>query len=78
MYPNPTSGQVALSFNLKNETNVEVMVMDIQGKVIAQRAYGSMNGSSVIEYNAAGLTPGVYVVEVLLDGEKITRRLVVE
>lgn len=78
MYPNPTSDKVSLTFNLKNETNVEVMVMDIQGKVIAQRAYGSMNGSSVIEYNAAGLTPGVYMVEVLLDGEKMTRRLVVE
>lgn len=78
MFPNPTSDKVSLTFNLKNETNVEVMVTDIQGKVIAQRAYGSMNGSSVIEYYAAGLTPGIYMVEILLDGEKITRRLVVE
>ena len=78
MYPNPATTQVALTFNLKSESDVAVRVIDMAGKVLASRAYDSMNGSSSINYNTSDLKPGIYMVEVTINGERLTRQLVIK
>ncbi|MDB0062902.1 T9SS type A sorting domain-containing protein [Crocinitomicaceae bacterium] len=78
MYPNPATTQVALTFNLKNESDVAIRVIDMAGKVLASRAYDSMNGSSSINYNTSDLKPGIYMVEVTINGERLTRQLVIK
>jgi hypothetical protein len=78
LYPNPTSANVSITFDLKNESNVAVSIMDLSGKVLATRSYGSLNGASTIDYNTNGMAPGVYMVQVVLNGETMTRRLIVE
>ncbi len=78
LYPNPATTQVALAFNLKNESQVAVRVMDMAGKVLASRTYEGMNGANSINYNTANLNAGIYTVEVLVNGERITRRLVIQ
>jgi len=64
--------------NLKKESTVEVRLVDLAGKQIAARNYGSMNGSSTIQLNTAELTAGVYVVEVTINNEKMIKRLIIE
>jgi hypothetical protein len=78
IYPNPATTNVAMTFNLKNESTVAVRVLDMTGKEIASRAYGSMNGSSHITYNTSDLKSGIYIVEVVINGARINRRLVIE
>lgn len=78
IYPNPATTSVAMTFNLKNESDVAVRVLDMTGKEIANRAYGSMNGSSHITYNTTELKSGIYIVEVVINGARINRRLVIE
>jgi hypothetical protein len=78
LYPNPASTSVTMTFNLKSESTVAVRVLDLTGKEIASRAYGSMNGSSHITYNTSDLKSGIYFVEVIINGERINRRLVIE
>lgn len=78
VYPNPASTNVAMTFNLKTESHVAIRVLDMAGKVIAKRAYGSMHGASQISYNTTDLNPGIYLVEVAINGEKMTRRLVIQ
>jgi hypothetical protein len=51
---------------------------DVSGKVIAFRDYGSMNGAQEVVLNTSSLAAGVYVVELSLNGVKITKRLIIE
>jgi hypothetical protein len=37
-----------------------------------------MNGSSVIEWNTAGLGAGIYLVELTVNNEKMVKRLVIQ
>ena len=52
--------------------------MDVSGKTIAVKNYGSMSGMMNIELNTVSLETGVYVVELTVDNEKLVKRLVVE
>ena len=78
IYPNPATTHVALTFNLKNESDVAIRIIDMAGKVLASRAYDSMNGSSSINYNTSDLKPGIYMVEVTINGERLTRQLAIK
>jgi hypothetical protein len=78
IYPNPATTVAAISIDLKKEANVVLTMKDISGKEIATRNYGSMNGSSVIEWNTAGLGAGIYLVELTVNNEKMVKRLVIQ
>jgi len=78
LYPNPTSANAAVTVTLKKESTVELKLIDMSGKVLSARNYGSMNGSQTIELNTAGLDAGVYMVELTVNNEKLIKRLIVE
>lgn len=78
MFPNPATTNVAMKFNLKNESEVALRVIDLAGKVLASRDYSSMNGASEINYNSSDLKSGIYMVEVTINGERLTRQLVIK
>jgi hypothetical protein len=78
MYPNPATTNVAMTFNLKEQSEVTLKVIDMSGKILASRDYASMNGASQINYNSSALQAGIYMVEVTINDEKITRRLVIQ
>jgi hypothetical protein len=78
IYPNPATTVAAISIDLKKEANVVLTMKDISGKEIATRNYASMNGSSVIEWNTAGLGAGIYLVELTVNNEKMVKRLVIQ
>lgn len=78
MYPNPASSYTTLSINLKQESVVEVNVMDMNGKTLKSRNYGSMNGASTIQIPTSDLAKGVYVVEVTANNGVTRKTLVVE
>ncbi len=78
MYPNPATTNVAMTFNLKENSDVNLRVIDMSGKIIASRDYSSMIGASHINFNSSNLNSGVYMVEVTINDEKITRRLVIQ
>lgn len=78
IYPNPSTTEATVAINLKKEAVVSLRLMDISGKEIAVRNYGSMNGSSTVYLNTADLGTGVYIVELTVNNEKMVKRLIVE
>jgi len=78
IYPNPASDYATIAVNLKGESNVSMRIIDLSGKEVAARNYGTLNGASTITVNTANFVPGVYVVEMTLDNTVVQRRLVVE
>lgn len=78
MFPNPASTQVNLMFNLEKESDVEVNIRDVSGKIIATRFYPKMNSASTINYNSSQLSKGIYLVEITINGEKMIKRLAIQ
>lgn len=78
IYPNPATSVATISIDLVNEATVAVSMVDLSGKVVAERNYGTMSGSSAIELNTTNMHSGVYLVKVVIDGVERTERLVVQ
>ncbi len=78
IYPNPANSNTTISLNLENQVQVEMKLIDISGKVLAEKNYGSLNGTWSVNLNTSAFTAGVYLVQFTIDGKKVTKRLVVE
>ena len=75
VYPNPATSFVNIEMNLNHESDVQLRLLDMSGKVVSAADYGTMNQSSVVELNTSGMTAGLYLVELTVNGQKITKRL---
>ena len=69
---------MSISLNLKNEAQVDMKLIDLSGKVMAARNYGSINGTWSVNLNTANLNAGVYLVELTIDGTRVIKRLTIE
>jgi hypothetical protein len=79
VYPNPTSGLVNVDFTLNSSSDVSLEVIDVTGKVIYTNNAGVLaNGSNSLSINANSFQAGVYYVNVLTNGTKVTRKLIKE
>ncbi|MES2557913.1 MAG: T9SS type A sorting domain-containing protein [Bacteroidota bacterium] len=78
VYPNPAHEMATVTVNLNKESIVNLRVLDLSGKEMAARNYGSMNGAATINMNTSQFVAGVYIVELTLDNEVFQRRLIVE
>lgn len=78
VYPNPANEYATVEINVKAESDVQLRLLDLSGKVIAASDYGTIATSSVVNLNTADLNTGVYLVELTVNGERMTKRLVVE
>lgn len=75
IYPNPTSGQLTVEFIDLPMRDMDVAVYDVIGqRVFSQNKALITNGKYLLQMN--DLPAGVYVVELMLEGEhRITRRI---
>ena len=78
LYPNPATSQVNLRINIETASELVVEVVDLNGKVMASRNYGSIQGAWDLPYETKNLDAGVYLVKVAVDGVQSTRRLVIQ
>ncbi|HFA48333.1 MAG TPA: T9SS type A sorting domain-containing protein, partial [Bacteroidetes bacterium] len=75
LFPNPTNGEFTLKMNAPFETGT-VRIMDWSGRTIyRQTLKGSTSGQ---QFSMTKWGAGMYLVEVRLDGEVFTKRLVVK
>lgn len=79
IYPNPAKDEVNIKFDfIKSSENAQVYVQNIVGKKVADIYQGSFNqGAYQFYFDSSVLPTGVYFVTADLDGERITRKLVV-
>ncbi len=78
VYPNPTSDNVTVAFDLGKANDVQIDLVDITGKVI--RTTNSMrfaSGMNEITLNTADINQGIYFVKVSTQESSKTTRLVI-
>ncbi len=78
LYPNPTDNEVTIELVLHEKAKVQVNVSNISGQVIQRLTTQTLNaGTQRWHYNTAGLTSGIYLINVLSEKGKISKKLVV-
>lgn len=78
VYPNPASTFAIVEMELEATSDVQLRLLDMSGKEIAARNYGAVETSSTIQLNTADMNAGVYLVELTVNGQRMTKRLVIE
>lgn len=78
IYPNPASEYATVEIQLEATSDVQMRLVDMSGKEIAARNYGALGVSSTIPLNTADLNAGIYFVELTVNGQRMTKRLVIE
>lgn len=76
IYPNPTAENATVVVQLPNQSNVEMRLVDMNGKVLVSRNYGSLSGATSINVNTSILEAGTYTIELVLDNTVVKRRFV--
>ncbi len=67
------------SYNLGKSTNVNISVIDVTGKLAKTLVSEVKNGGNFSEYfNLSDLKSGIYIVQLLADNQRFTRRIVIE
>lgn len=78
LYPNPMESEVAISYTLDTVSTVRVFIADINGGNQQQIAQinNQQTGTHHYLFNGNSLPSGLYVVTVLVDGERKTRTVI--
>jgi hypothetical protein len=78
MFPNPATESTTVSFNLKNNADVTVVVTDLAGKTVSSATVTNATaGKNKVDINTATMAAGVYTVNFVANNTMITKKLVV-
>ncbi|MDP4281090.1 MAG: T9SS type A sorting domain-containing protein [Bacteroidota bacterium] len=77
LYPNPTSGPVTVRFDNNHYRNFKVRIYNPEGKLVSERE-NSVSGVSDSSFDLSGLSEGVYVVSLLMDGKEIMAERIIK
>jgi len=74
VYPNPSSGDFTVQFDAQKSGMVSVSIYDMSGREINKRQERIRNGFQ--SFKVTGLGNGVYTVQVLVDDQMFTQKVV--
>lgn len=80
IYPNPTNATANVEFITAKDSKVNVSVMDVTGRMVEQAMVSAVGGvTTKYEVNKSNnLGAGVYFVTLTMDGQKTTKKLIIE
>lgn len=78
VYPNPSNNSARIDFGLVNSSEVEVKVVDLQGKIVSPIILTNLEaGKQTLDLNTSDLSNGMYIIEFLINGKVSRYRLAV-
>lgn len=63
LYPNPSSGQFKMDFELPEDTKARIKIYSLDGRLIETQEHKLYKGSETIEFNLDNLPAGYYLIE---------------
>lgn len=78
-YPNPVKGMTYINVGLKKASDIKFEVFDLIGKsVYSENRKQANTGTHTINLNTSSFRPGIYTYTVSADGQKTTRKMIVQ
>ncbi|MFC2097935.1 M64 family metallopeptidase [Bacteroidota bacterium] len=81
LYPNPANEYLNFEILSENEQKIQLTILSINGIMVYQKTINVIRGQMSkhsINVSSAGMTPGLYLVNIQCDGSLITRKLVLD
>jgi PKD repeat protein len=80
VYPNPTNASTALELRSPSNSQMELQLCDVTGRIVKQEHFNLQEGApfSYVVNKEEILAPGIYFINLSIEGQKITKKLVVE
>lgn len=76
LFPNPSSAKTTLSIENPMSEKMQILVYDIEGKLVEKQSHIHSAGRREVELNSNGLRPGVYFVKVIGEGWSEVRKFI--
>ena len=73
LYPNPTNGKVTLRIKGKNQGNIVIEVLNMQGKTV--RIEKRVVSENQLEVNLEMLPKGTYFMRIIISGNSVNQEL---
>jgi flagellar hook assembly protein FlgD len=77
VFPNPTGDEVIAGFSLANRSQIDIQVLDLQGRlvkiVVDNKLY--LSGYHQVKWNANDLPKGIYLVNVRGEGFTLSEKI---
>ena len=77
LYPNPNHGSFSIEFELSELKNIEIKIYNSIGQQIFDKTQSKFIGKYKEQVNLPEISAGVYFVIIGLDGQKISKRILV-
>ena len=74
IYPNPTIGEVTVTFQSNNEIIGDINLLNIQGQLISKIPH--VKKQEEVSFSMAKYPPGIYFVQIQLENGVITKKLI--
>ena len=68
--PNPSYGKSVVSFYVKTPTNIDLSLVNIAGKVVYKQSFNAFQGNFNQAIHTNDLAAGLYVLQIIHNGEK--------
>ena len=75
VFPNPAVEMTNLQFNLNEASNVTVEMYNAMGQIVFTDLMGEVNGFQSVEISTSDLEAGIYMINVNVNGNVITKRV---
>ncbi len=76
-YPNPLSNKTSIDIELKKSSEVKLTVSNLLGQLISSDVTYLSTGQHTLNINAEGLTAGIYIYTVNVDGYEVSDKMIV-
>jgi hypothetical protein len=76
LYPNPTSSDCYVTFNLNQRQDVIIDFLNLQGQIVEHRKLDVV-GNQIEYFDLSFLSAGVYIVKVYSENDRTYKRLVI-
>jgi len=77
LFPNPSTGEVNISYQLTGQQQVSVKVFNIIGSLVADLADNEIQNAALHTYNIILDHPGIYFASLIFGNEHYTKKIVI-
>lgn len=76
--PNPNDGVFSIQFFVEGKHNAECRMSDITGKRIFTKVLGECTDNTAVNFDFSQLAAGMYTLQIVTDGETVSRKVIIE
>jgi len=78
VFPNPSTGQLNISFNVEKASNLQIRLVNLSGQVVVDEDMGQYNGNFTNTYDLSNQAKGVYLLSIVSEKGKTDRKIVLQ